>query len=49
VNEDNPKYRRTFLEHLRDAFRGGGFPGWRGQPDEPKVSLRGLARGFEKI
>ncbi len=46
VDDDNPKYGRTFLEHIRDSFEYGGFPGWSNYLNAPLESLKELASGL---
>jgi hypothetical protein len=36
----------TFVEHLRLAFRWGGFPGWGQQTDRPEDELRFLVKNL---
>jgi hypothetical protein len=38
-----------FVDHLRNAFRWGGFPGWEGQPRRPEAELKILTDGLAAI
>jgi hypothetical protein len=49
INDDDAKYQRTFLDHLRDSFKHGGFPGWRDYDNAPIESLNELARGLDEL
>jgi hypothetical protein len=50
TNDDDPKYHRTFLDHLRDSFKYGGFPGWGAiYENAPTASLTALADGFQEL
>jgi len=49
TNDDDPKYQRTFLNHLRDSFASGGFPGWANYENAPAASLKALAKGLDRI
>ena len=48
-DDDNGEYRRTFLEHIRDSFAHGGFPGWNHYQNAPVESLSELASGLETL
>lgn len=49
TDDDNTKYRRTFLDHLRDSFNAGGFPGWQHYDNPPIASLDALKCDFKSL
>lgn len=49
TDDDNPQYRRTFLDHLRDSFDAGGFPGWQHDDNAPTASLDAIKNGLQRL
>lgn len=46
---NNAPHQRWFVDHLRVAFRFGGFPGWENQSRRPEKQLRFLSEGLLPI